>query len=134
MPYPASTSAASMVAANAGVPMKTRPDGFLEGVAVIARLPRTRALGGRENSAALCLGELAQDHPTLDEGQVVNEQNPVEVFDLMLQASGEKPLGVHLADLVFLIQIAHSDLGRAGHIRVVFRQRQAAFAEGREFG
>src|SRR6516225_5786020 len=85
---------------------------------------RTPELGSRESLAALCLGELAQDHPTLDEGQVVNEQDPVEVFDFMLQASGKKPLGVHLADLVFLIQIAHSDLGRAGHIRVVFRQRR----------
>ena len=42
------------------------------------------ALGGRENSAALCLGELAQDHPTLDEGQVVDKQNTVEVFNLVL--------------------------------------------------
>src|SRR6516162_5953636 len=133
MPYPASTSAASMVAANAGVPMKTRPDGFLEGVAVIARLPRTPALSGRENSAALCLGELAQDHPTLDEGQMVNKQNSVEVFDLMLQASGEQPRGMHLTDLVLVIQVAKSDLGRAGDIGIMLGERQASFAEGREF-
>src|SRR6516162_349315 len=134
MPYPASTSAASMVAANAGVPMKTRPDSFLEVVAVIARLPRTPALGGRESSAALCLGELAQDHPTLDEGQVVNKQNPVEVFDLVLQASGEKPLGMHLADLVLVVQVPQSDLGRAGDVGIMLGQRQASFAEGRELG
>ena len=42
------------------------------------------ALGGRVNSAALCLGELAQDHPTLDEGQVVYKQNTIEVFNLVL--------------------------------------------------
>src|SRR6516165_4819510 len=134
MPYPASTSAASMVAANAGVPMKTRPDGFLEGVAVIARLPRTPALGGRENSAALCLGEFAQNHPTFDEGQVVDKQNSVEVFDLVLQASGEKPLGMQLTELVLLVQVAQSDLDRAGHVGIMLGQRQTTLTEGRKLG
>ena len=41
-------------------------------------------LGGDGNSAALCLGELAQDHPALDHGEMVDKQDAVEVLDLVL--------------------------------------------------
>ena len=47
-------------------------------------LPSVSWLGGCRLSAALRLGELAQDHPAFDQGEMVDEENTVEVFDLML--------------------------------------------------
>src|SRR6516165_8352982 len=114
--WPAAINAASIVAANAGVPIKTRSNGFLGGLAVIARLPRVAALSGRERLAAFCFGKLAQDHPPLDEGKVVDKQDAVEMFDLVLQASGEKPRGVDLAYLVHLVEIAQSNFGWTGDV------------------
>src|SRR5215472_154329 len=98
-----------------------RSNSFLGGLAVIARLPRAAALGGRERLAAFCFCELAQDHPALDEGQVVDKENAVKVFDLMLHASGKKPLGMHLADLVLLVQVAQPDLSWAGNVGIMLR-------------
>ena len=56
-----------------------------------APLHLSPTLGGREHSAALHLGELAQDHPALDQGDVVDKENAVEVVYLVLQAGGEQP-------------------------------------------
>src|SRR5439155_5151600 len=123
-----------IVAAKAGVPMKTRSRAFPGGAAVIIRSPRTPALGRDGNSAALCLGELAQDHSALDQREVVDKEDAVEVLDLVLQAGGEEPRGVHLTDLVLMIEVAQPNLGRAGDVGIMLGQRQAPLAEGRELG
>ena len=61
------------------------------------------ALGRDGNSAALCFGELAQDHATFHQREVVDKQDTVEVLDLVLQAGREETLGVHLTDLVLVV-------------------------------
>ena len=57
----------------------------------------------------LRLAELPQDDVALDRRDVVDEQDPVEVVDLVLNALGQQPVGVDLADLVFLVQVADAD-------------------------
>src|SRR5271166_494810 len=54
-----------------------------------------RALSGDWLPAALRFGELAQDDPALDQGEVVDEEDAVEVLDLVLQASSKQPRGMH---------------------------------------
>jgi len=48
-------------------------------------------LGRYGHPAALRLGKLAQDHPAFDHGEVIDKEDPVEVFDFVLQAGGEEP-------------------------------------------
>src|SRR6202022_112049 len=113
-----SVNAARTVAANAGVPMKTRSSARCGAVVFITRSAPCRpspGLGGCRLSAALRLGELAQDHAAFDQGEMVDEENTVEVFDLMLQAGGEKPRRLHFADLVLVVEIAQPDLGGGRH-------------------
>src|SRR6266852_3453533 len=117
---PASISASRIVAAKAGVPMKTRSSTVVGRVAYAitrhlhpparrAGSPLSRsagegaerseagegALSGDRDPAALRLGELAQDHSAFDQREVVDKEDAVEVLDLMLQAGGEEPRGVH---------------------------------------
>ena len=65
---------------------------------------------------------------------MVDKQDAVEMFDLVLQASGEKPRGVDLAYLVLLVEIAQSNFGWTGDVGIMFWQRQAPLAERRELG
>src|ERR1700730_4251204 len=101
--------------------MKTRSSLSRGGGAVIIRSPPPPS--GRDgNSAALCLGELAQDHSTLHQREMVDKEDTVEVLDLMLQAGGEEPLGVHLADLVLVVEIAQTDRRRPADVGIMLRQ------------
>ena len=90
-----------------------------------------KGLRGDGNSAALGFGELAEDHSALDHGEMIYEQDAVEVFDLVLQASREQSLGLHLADFVLIVNKAQPDLCRPGNVGLVLGQRQTALAEGR---
>src|SRR5438876_3914486 len=58
------------------------------------------SLSRRQDAAALRFRQPAQDHPTFEGGDMIDEQHAVEMVDLVLQAGGEEPLGVDLADLV----------------------------------
>src|SRR6202011_5130623 len=102
--------------------MKTRSSASLGGGAVIIRSPPAPSSGRDGNSAALCLGELAQDHSTLHQREMVDKKDAIEVLDLMLQAGGEEPLGVHLADLVLVVEIAQTDRGRPAAVGIMRRE------------
>ena len=66
---------------------------------------------------ALQLGELAQDDAALQRGDVIDEQHAFEMVHLVLDAGGEQALGLDLADLVLLVEIAEPDRGRAASRR-----------------
>src|SRR5438128_11924973 len=119
MRCPVSISASRIVAANAGVPMNTRSSASLGGGAVIIRSPRTPPLGRDGNPGALCLGELAQDHSTLHQREVVDKEDTIEVLDLVLQAGGEEPLGAHLAALVLMVDVPWTNRGRPAAVGIV---------------
>src|SRR5262249_49451858 len=60
-----------------------------------------RSLGG-----ALCrFAELFHNAVALELGEMVDEQNSVEMIDLMLQTGGEKPVGLDLEQLSFQVQV-----------------------------
>src|SRR5689334_4208425 len=110
-----------MVAAKAGVPMKTRSSGRLGPVVLI--FPALRGSGGSRNyPAAFGLGELAQDHPALQRRDVVDKENAVEVIDLVLQAHREQPRRLYLADLVLVVEVAQADPRGTRDLGVVLRQ------------
>src|SRR5215469_4567498 len=133
MLWPPSISAPRIVAAKAGVPMKTRSSPRLEAVVSIVR-PPSGSGGGCRYFVALCLGELAQDHPPLQRGDVIDKEDAVEVVNLVLQASREQPLHFHFADLVLIVEVAQADLGRTGDLCIVLRQGQAALVAHHHLG
>ncbi len=81
-----------------------------------------RTIAPPQFAAALCLRELAQDHVALQRRDVIDEQNPVEMVDLVLDAGREQALRLDFADLVLVIEIAQPDLGRALDIGVMLGQ------------
>ena len=85
-------------------------------VLFIARAPAMHDAGQAVAGARLRfrLGELAQDHSALQQGEMVDEQHAVEMVDLVLQAGREKPRGLDLADLVLVVEIAQADLAPGG--------------------
>src|SRR5947209_19132164 len=108
MRCPAPINAARMVAAKAGVPMKTRSSrrrrcGARSAAVKAIRSPQANlTLSRNERSAALRLGQFAQDHAALQRRDVVDEQGAVEMVDLVLDAGGEDACRVDLADLVLV--------------------------------
>src|SRR5205814_10112347 len=147
--WPAAISPARIVAANSGVPMKTRSSGWVtkalwnppphpgplrprgrrgrcggahlfplrpsggrgRGPARSAGRVRwaTKSSGGLQRAAALCLGELFQDHPALQDRDVIDKQDAVQMIDLVLQTGREQSFGLDLADLVLVVEIAQPD-------------------------
>src|SRR5262245_63506110 len=76
----------------------------------------------------LCrLGEFLEHAIALELGQVIDEQNAVQVIDFVLQAGSEKPIGLDLARLSLAIEIFHLHLRRTFDVAVIFRDRQAPF-------
>ena len=65
-------------------------------------------------------------------GPQVGAASRVIVVDVA--RDGEKPLGVQLADLVLVIEVAQADFGRAGHVGVMLGQRQAPLVRHRQLG
>src|SRR5438477_12525053 len=110
---PDAISPSRIVAAKSGVPMKTRSSGR------VAIDPHEQELSGGQHAAALGLRELAQDHAALQRGDVIDEQNAVEMVDLVLQAGREQPPRLDLADFVLMVEIAQSDRGRALDIGIM---------------
>src|SRR5215469_13155169 len=119
MRYPASSATRKIVAAKAGVPRKTRSRGRL-GPVMLILAPFSGSGGSRWCPAAFGFGELAQDHPTFQRRDMVDKEDAVEMIDLMLQAHSQQPRGLHLADLVLVVEIAHADRCRAGDLGVMF--------------
>src|ERR1700680_4827543 len=83
-----------------------------------------QSLGRLQGAAALRFRQLAQNHPALEGRDVIDEQHTVEMVDLVLQAGGEEALGVDLADLVLVVEIAQPDRRRARDIGIMLGQRQ----------
>src|ERR1700751_1814571 len=71
------------------------------------------------------LGEFLEHAVALELGQVIDEQNAVQVIDFVLQAGGEEPIGLDLARLSLTIEISHLHLRRTLDVAVIFRDRQA---------
>src|SRR5215469_9297231 len=119
MRCPASSTAPKIVAAKAGVPRKTRSRGRL-GPVMLILAPFSGSGGSRWRPASLGLGKLAQNHTAFQRRNMVDKEDAVEVIDLMLQAHSQQPRGLHLADLVLVVEIAHADRCRAGDLGVMF--------------
>src|SRR5438128_268302 len=149
MRWPAAISAARMVAANSGVPMKIRSSGVItqdtarllrcarndrnrsslrgaERRSNLVGLAREKLLRRRQRFAALGLRQLPKDHAALQRRDVIDEQHAVEMVHLVLDAGGEEALRLYLADLVLVVEIAQPDRRRPLDLGVMLRQRQAA--------
>ncbi len=63
---------------------------------------------------ALFLGQPAHDHVALQDGQVVDEQDPVQVIDLVLQAGGEKPVCLDFLPDAGLVEVTDLDPSGTG--------------------
>src|ERR1700679_3620208 len=118
MSWPASWSARKAGTAKSGMPKKAM------------RTVLTRPLVLFQ---PLLLGELAHDHVALERGQVIDEQDAVQVVDLVLQAGGQQAVGLYFALDASLIEIADFHAGRAGDIGVLAGQGQASFFPGGAF-
>src|SRR5690606_36138599 len=66
-------------------------------------------LGSFAHLRPLLLAQLAQNDVPPERGQMIDEQDAVEMIDLVLDAGGEQALGLELADLVVVVEIAHAD-------------------------
>src|SRR3546814_19186073 len=86
-----------------------------------------RSSGAGQRLLFLQLGELAQNYVALQGGEMVDEQNAVEMIDLVLEAGREQPLGLDLLSPVVLVAIPDAGARRAFHFRIVIGQRKAAF-------
>src|SRR5438876_6785866 len=115
MSWPAAIRPARAARAKSGVPMKARrmADAGLDGNGV----------------ELFRLHQFAQDDIALEGGQMVDEENSVEVVHLVLDAGCQQTLGLALADLVLMIEIAHLYGPRPDHIGIMFGQRKTAFVE-----
>src|SRR5579863_866034 len=121
MSWPASSSAPRMRTAKSGVP-RNATRSLAGGWGAIA------PSGGNRRLETLGLSELAQDDAALQRRNVVDEQHAVEVIDLVLDAGGEQALGIELADLVLLVEVAHAHRHRPFDVGILLGQRQAALA------
>src|SRR5690606_32917249 len=65
--------------------------------------------------AAGGLGELPHHTVALELGQVIDEENAVEMVNLVLQAGGEQPVRLDLLLLAIEVEIAHPHTGRPLH-------------------
>src|SRR4051812_2301340 len=100
-----------------------------------ARSARPMRREGRCRSARLSVlfgalgsfGEFLDDAVALELGDMVDEQDAVEVVDLVLDAGREQALGLDLVGLAVEVEILEPHLGGALDILVDFRDRQAAF-------
>src|SRR5262249_3535463 len=117
---PAATSALSAGTAKSGVPMKARRRRAIivpaktrwgplattapatsRGSAETPRWGSERVLAiALEDAGALRLQELAQDHVALERGDVVDEQDAVEMVHFVLDASGQQAVRRELAHLI----------------------------------
>ena len=66
--------------------------------------------------------------PRFRRRDVIDEQHAFEMVHLVLDAGREQALGLDLADLVLLVEIAQPDRGRPLDIGIMLGQRQAALA------
>jgi hypothetical protein len=72
------------------------------------------------------------DHPVaLELGNVVDEENAIEMVDLVLQDGGEKALGQDLAFLALAVEGAGAHGRRPLDLGVIFRNGKAALLVGR---
>src|SRR5262245_66540181 len=71
------------------------------------------------------LGEFLEHAVALELGQVIDEQNAVQVIDFVLQAGGEEAIGVDLARLSLAIEVFPLDLRRAFGVAGVLRDLAA---------
>jgi len=106
---PASISASRIVAANAGVPIKTRSSASL-GAGRSSFDHREAGSGRTGTRLALCLGKLAQDHSRFT-SERWSTKGYIEVLDLVLQEVARSPRRAS-RDLVLVVEIAQPDRGR----------------------
>ena len=71
-------------------------------------------------------GELLDDAIALEFGNVVDEQHPVEVIDLVLDAGGEQALGILFMQVAVEIELFDFHPCRPFDVLVDIRDRQAA--------
>src|SRR5471030_842021 len=124
MSWPLSIMAARLATSKSGVPMNARRSG-----SVMRASPRFSYR--LEDLGAFRLGQLAQDDVALQRRDVVDEEDALEMIHLVLDDGREQPLGVQLANLVLMVEVAHPDLLGARHVGVMLGQRQASFVVGR---
>ena len=84
---------------------------------------------GRLRSAA-CLGQLLEHHVALQAADMVDEEHPVQMVDLMLHAGGEQAGQLFLMRGAGFVLPADTARCRALHIGILFGDRQAAFVIG----
>src|SRR4051812_14334988 len=114
-------SSASVGTANFGVPMKAR-----------RKLMRSHLPCQGSLALALQLGRFAQGDGALELGEMIDEQPPVEVIDLVLQAGREQPVGGHRLLPPVLVGIFDGEPCGPFHVVPNFRDRKAALMKGGE--
>src|SRR5262245_10745642 len=80
----------------------------------------------RSGTGAAGLDQLAHDHVALERGQVVDEQDAVEMVELMLDAAGEQAFGFEQPLLAILGQVTDLNRLRAGDIGELAGQAETA--------
>src|SRR4051812_21600317 len=115
---PAATRAFRATAAKSGVPMKITLSGVI-------------GSHGDGLVGLLRLQELAQDDVALQRREMIDEQDALEMIHLVLNTGREQTVGFELADLVLMVEVAHLDRGRPGHVGIVLGQAEAALVVDR---
>src|ERR1700761_5223231 len=100
MSWPWAINSARVGTAKSGVPMNARRSG----------------ISSRRLFELLGLGELLDRHAALQARQMIDEQHPVQVIHLMLQAGGQHAVGFQLHLLAIKIEILGLDAGGALHV------------------
>src|SRR5687767_567807 len=123
--WPTRTRASSVGTAKCGVPMKTTRSGI------------GSRLGGSDAMLALALllarrfGEFPHYQVAFQLREVIDEQNPVQVVDLVLDADGQKAIGFLFLRLAVVIDIAEPHARRPLHLRIIIGDRQTTlFVDG----
>ena len=104
--------------AKSGLPMKT-----------IGGPHDAAAAAGAGGGLAKLFQRTAHNHVPLQAREIIDEQHPVEMVDLMLHTGGKKTFACHHLFFAIDIQIAHIDAGGTFDLGCLLRDRQAAFLE-----
>src|SRR5260370_1511466 len=84
-------------------------------------LPHSRGFASRS------LAEFLQNAVAFEAGQVIDEENPVQMIDLVLDARRENAVRLDFLPFAMAIEVSDADARRPLDLLVIFRDRKAAF-------
>src|SRR5512144_2465902 len=100
--------------------------GIAAGPSAMRTAPAYTPLAG-DGLEALRLGQLAQDDAALQRRQVIDEQHPIKMIDLVLDALGEETVRLELPHDVVFVPIADAHPLGPRHLGKLIRKREASF-------